>query len=326
MRRLVILLVVMLAAGAMAYGVAAQQVSAVPRVGLLIPGSAEQRGGSRARDEFLEGIRSLGWVEGSTFSIQDRFANGDPGSLSASAAEFAAEKVEVIVAFSSLAASAAHQATSVIPIVMDAGDPVALGLVASLGRPGGNVTGLSWMALDLVAKQLEMLKETVPRVSKIGVLLHPDVPVHAEEITELQRAAPALGLSVLPVAVGLARDLPRRFDGMTGAGVDAYFVLNDPRTDAMEIAALALRHHLPGAAMQRGYVDSGMLLSYGINLSAIHRRLAFFVDKILKGAKPADLPVEQPTTFELVVNLKTAKALDIEIPPSILARADEVIE
>jgi putative ABC transport system substrate-binding protein len=137
-----------------------------------------------------------------------------------------------------------------------------------------------------------------------------------------------LGVSLLPVAVGTAEDLPRRFDEMTAAGADAYFVLNEPRTDAVrdDIAELALRHRLPGAAQDRRWVEAGVLLCYGVNLSAIHRRLAVFVDKILKGAKPADLPVEQPTTFELVVNLKTAKALGLEIPPLILARADEVIE
>jgi putative ABC transport system substrate-binding protein len=210
---------------------------------------------------------------------------------------------------------------------MTAGDPVVSGLVASLARPGGNVTGLSAMWPDVVAKQLELFKEAVPRVSKIGVLLPPDSTADAR-MTELERTAPKLGVSVLPVVVRTAQDLPRIFDEMTAAGADAYFPLNEPRTDAMrgDIAALALRRRLPGAAQQRSYVEAGLLLSYGANLDAIHRRLAFFVDKILKGAKPADLPVEQPTTFELVVNLKTAKAIDLTIPPSILARADEVIE
>jgi putative ABC transport system substrate-binding protein len=286
-----------------------------------------------AAGEFREGMRSFGWIEGSTISIEDRFANGDATRLSANAAEFVAAKVDVIVAIDSAPARAARHATSAMPIVMTSGDPIGLGLVTSLARPGGNLTGLSVMWPDVVAKQLQMLKEAVPRVSKIGVLLQQDSPGHAQLMTELERAAPNLGVSLVPVVVGTDRDLPRLFDEMTAAGADAYFVLNEPRTDAMrrDIAALALRHRLPGAAQTRRYVDPrfvdpGLLLSYGPNLSAIHRRLAFFVDKILKGAKPADLPVEQPTTFELVVNLKTANALGLTIPPSILARADEVIE
>jgi putative ABC transport system substrate-binding protein len=181
---------------------------------------------------------------------------------------------------------------------------------------------------DLVAKQLEMLKEAVPRISKIGILLRAGHTPHAELMNELERAASILGVSVRPIALGAAQDLPRRFDEMSEVGADAYFVLSEPRTDDMrgDIAALGLRRRLPGAAQQRQYVDAGMLLSYGVNFSAHHQRLAVYVDKILKGATPADLPVEQPTTFELVINLKTAKALGLTVPPSILARADEVIE
>jgi putative tryptophan/tyrosine transport system substrate-binding protein len=293
-------------------------------VGLLIAGSP---GRVPARDEFREGMRSLGWIEGSTISIEDRFADGDPARLSANADEFAAAKVDVIVAIAAFAAHAAREATSTIPIVTSAGDPHH-GLVASLARPGGNVTGLSVMWPDLVAKQLQMLKEAVPPVSKVGVLLRPDHAPNRQLMTELERAAASLGVSLLPVAVGTAEDLPRRFDEMTAAGVNAYFVLNEPRTDAMrdDIAALALRHHLPGATQDRRWVEAGVLLCYGVNLSAIHRRLAVFVDKILKGAKPSDLPIEQPTKFELVVNLKTAKALGFTMPYQLLALADEVIE
>ena len=187
------------------------------------------------------------------------------------------------------------------------------------------MTGLSFMAGDVATKRLEMLKEVAPRVSKIGVLFQSDNPQLG---TELERAAATLGVSLLPVAVGTAEGLPRRFDEMTAAGADGYFVWAEPWTDAMrdDIAVLAMRHRLPGVTEQRRYVDAGVLLSYGTSLSAVHRREAYFVDRILKGAKPADLTGEQPTTFELVVNLKTAKALGLIIPPSILVRADEVIE
>jgi len=330
-RQLVTLLAMILAAGFAARDVAAQPVSRAPRVGLLHWSSPEM--GRLAAGEFREGMRSLGWIDGSTILIEDRFANGDATRLSANAAELVAAKVDVIVAIDSAPARAARQATSAIPIVMTSGDPIGLGLVASLARPGGNVTGLSAMWPDVVAKQLQTLKEAVPGISKIGVLLQQDSPGHAQLMTELERAAPNLGVSLLPVVVGTDRDLPLLFEEMTAAGADAYFVLNEPRTDAMrgDITALALRHRLPGAAQTRryvdpGFVDPGLLVSYGVNLSAIHRRLALFVDKILKGANPADLPVEQPTTFELVVNLKTAKALGLTIPYQILARADEVIE
>jgi putative ABC transport system substrate-binding protein len=325
MSRLVILLAATLAAVLAAGGVAAQQVSGLPRVGLLHQGSPSH---SPAAGEFREGMRSLGWIEGSTIAIEDRFADGDPAQLSANAAEFVAAKVDVIVAFSLAPAQAARRATSAIPIVMVAGDPVGAGLVASLARPGGNVTGQSVMFPDMVGKQFELLKEAVPTVSKVGILLQPDSKGHAQLLTELEHAAATLGAFVLPVALGTAQDLPRRFDEMTAAGADGYFVLAEPRTDATvdDIAGLALHHLLPSMAQRRLYVDAGVLLCYGPNYSAMHRRAAVFVDKILKGARPADLPVEQPTTFELVVNLKTAKALGLTIPPSILARADEVIE
>ena len=178
-------------------------------------------------------MRSLGWIEGSTISIEDRFADGNAARLSANAAEFVAAKVDVIVAIDSTSAGAARQATSAIPIVMTSGDPVGLGLVASLARPGGNVTGLSGVSPDLVAKQLQTLKEAVPGISKIGVLLRQDSPNHAQLMTELERAAPNLGVSLLPVVVSADRELPLLFDELTAARADAYFVLNEPRTDEM---------------------------------------------------------------------------------------------
>ena len=257
MIRLVTVLALIFAAGATACGVAAQQVARVPRVAVLAPISPEQS--RRSVDDFREGMRSLGWIEGSNVSIEARFANGDPALLSANAADLVAERVDVIVAFSGECARAARQATSTIPIVMDTGDPIRAGLVASLARPGGNVTGLSFMASDVATKQLEMLKEVAPRVSKVGVLRQSDGPLPAQMGTELERAAATLGVSLLPVAVGTAEGLPRRFDEMTAAGADGYFVWAEPRTDAMrnDIAVLALRHRLPGVTEQRRYVDAG---------------------------------------------------------------------
>jgi putative ABC transport system substrate-binding protein len=310
--------VVVTAVGGLACGATAQPISDVPRVGLLVLGSREQI-------EFREGMRSLGWIEGSNISIESRFANDNPGRLFVNATDLAAAKVDVIVAFGPLPTRAARDATSTIPIV---GATVDLGLVKSLARPGGNVTGVTLMTQDVTAKQLEFLKEAVPLAGKVGVLLQTDLPFRSQLLAELERAAGALGASVIPVSVDTARDLPHLFDEMTAAGMDAYFVLADPLTVDMraDIATLALRHHLPGAAQLRSFVEAGVLLSYGASLPALQKRAAFFVDKILKGARPNDLPVEQPTTFEFVVNLKTAKTLGLTIPYKVLARADEVIE
>ena len=322
------LITLLLAAGVTGSGVLAQRLSGVPRVGVLAPLSADPEHGGRSVDDFREGMRALGWIDGGNVSIEVRFADGDPASLSANAAAFVAEKVDVIVAFSGESVQATRRATATIPIVMDTGgDPIRSGLVASLSQPGGNVTGLTLMLPEVAAKSLQMLKEVAPRVGKIGVLAQTDTP-DVQLMTQLGPAAASLGVSLLPVGVGTAEDLPRRFDEMTAAGADGYFVSAQPRTDAMRdaIAELALRLHLPGVAQQRRYADAGVLLSYGASLSAGHQREAYFVDRILKGAKPADLPVEQPTTFELVINLKTAKALGLTIPPLILVRADEVIE
>jgi putative ABC transport system substrate-binding protein len=271
-------------------------------------------------------MRELGWTEGGNVVIEVRYGNGDPALWSANAAAFVAEKVDVIVAFSGNTAVPARRATATIPIVMDSDNPIGLGLVTNLARPEGNVTGIANMFDEVAEKQLEMLKEIAPRVGKIGVLLHRDIVQKATK--KLEPNAASLGVSLLPVGVDTVEDLPRRFDEMTAAGADGYLVIAEPTIDAMRdsIAALALRHRLPGVGPMRRHADAGVLLSYGPSLSAIFRRRAYFVDRILKGAKPADLPVELPTKFELVVNLKTAKALGLTIPQSILIRADEVIE
>jgi putative ABC transport system substrate-binding protein len=327
MRRLLTVLAVVLAAGMTGHGATAQRPSAVPHVGVLVLLSPEQH--RQVIDDFRAGMRALGWTEGGNVAIEVRYGNGDPALTSVNAAAFVAEKVDVIVAFSGNAAVPARQATATIPIVMDTDDPIGSGLVANLARPEGNVTGISNMYEEVISKQLEMLKAIAPRVGKVAVLQQPGNPRYAQLVMkDLEPAATSLGVSLLAVGVDTVENLPRRFDEMTAAGVDGYLVIADPPTDAMRdaIAALALRHGLPGVAPQRRYIDAGVLLSYGASLSAIHRRQAYFVDRILKGAKPADLPIEQPNKFELVVNLKTARALGLTIPQSILIRADDVIE
>ena len=322
------LLAVLLATGMTGRGVMAQQPTGVPHVGVLAPLSPGG-GTDRMVDAFRAGMRALGWTEGGNVVIEVRYGNGDPALWSANAAAFVAEKVDVIVAFSGNTAVPARQATATIPIVMDTDNPIEAGLVANLARPEGNVTGISNMYQEVNAKQLDLLKVIAPRVGKIGVLQQISNPGYVQLVMkDLKPTAASLGVSLLPVGVDTVEDLPRHFDEMTAAGADGYLVIADPPTDAMRdaIAALALRHRLPGVGQIRRHADAGVLLSYGPSLSAIHRRQAYFVDKILKGAKPADLPVEQPTKFELVVNLKTAKELGLTIPPSILVRADEVIE
>jgi putative ABC transport system substrate-binding protein len=301
------------------------QQSRMPRVGVLLPNSLEQQN-KESVDAFLRGMRDHGWIDGSNISIELRYANVDPIKAAADAAAFVAGKVDVIVAFSGIPTLAAHQATTTIPIVMDTSNPIELGLVTSLARPGGNVTGLSVMTQEMLAKELELLKEIAPQVDKIGILSNSRAALRVME--ELKPAATSLGVSLVPVGFDMEEDLPRHFDEMEVAGVNGYLVIVGERTDPMgkSIAALALQHHLPGVAALRRYADAGLLLSYGVSLPTVHQREAYFVDRILKGAKPADLPVEQPTIFELVINLKTAKALGLTVPPAFLARADEVIE
>jgi putative tryptophan/tyrosine transport system substrate-binding protein len=300
-----------------------------PRVGLLFLGSPE-RDLSNHGEAFRDGLRALGWIENRTVRLEPRWASGDSERLAANASELISAEVDVIAAFGTLPTRAARQATSTIPIVMTAvGDPIGAGFVASLARPGGNITGVSLMQQDLAAKQLQLLKEAVPQIRRVGILEQRDNPTHAHEAAELKQAAATLGIEVLPFVMGdTAQDLAQLFDEMLAAGADAYFVLADPLADDVrrEIAELALRHRLAGAAQLRPYVEAGVLLCYGADLAALQRRAASFVDKILKGTQPTELPVEQAERFALTINLKTAKALDLAIPPSILARADEVIE
>jgi putative ABC transport system substrate-binding protein len=305
----------------------AQQAAKVPRIGAL--------GGSPAfsplREAFLEGLRDLGYVEGRTVVIEYRYDEDKLERLPASAAELVALKVDVIVTGSTPAALAAKRATTTIPIVFAAViDPVADGLVTSPAQPGGNVTGSSTLSPELVGKRLEHLKQVVPGVTRVAVLWQPGaVPERTEQdlLKEAGVAARALGVRLQFVEARGPADFDKAFSDMTRARAGALNVWGNQSffTERRRLADLAAMHRLPAVYSIKEAVHAGGLMSYGTDIPYMFRRLATYVDKILKGAKPADLPVEQPNKFDLVINLKTAKALGLAIPPSLLGRADEVI-
>ena len=303
----------------------AQQAAKVARIGYL--GAAA----GPLREAFLQGLRDLGYVEGRNLLIEYRSAEGKLERYSALAAELVALKVDVIFAPNTPAVLAAKQSTRTIPIVFpSAADPVADGLVTTLARPGGNVTGLTSLSPDLVGKRLEQLKQAVPGVSRVAVLWQPGGPDERTEKDMLKRAevaARALGVQLQFVEAQGPADLDRAFSDMTRVRAGALTVLGGGMflNERRRLVDLATKNRLPTVYSLREYVDAGGLMSYGPNLPDVFRRAATYVDKILKGAKPGDLPVEQPTKFELVINLKTAKALGLTIPQSLLQRADEVI-
>jgi putative ABC transport system substrate-binding protein len=310
----------------------AQQPTHVYRIGLLHPFSSPPPSASDALAEALrQGLHDLGYVEGQHFVVEIRYAAGSEERLRDLAAELVQLKVDVIVAPGAAASRAAQHATRTIPIVM-AGtfDPVAGGFVASLAQPGGNITGLSYLGDELQGKRLELLKETVPQSTRIGILANPAFPAHASRLHTLTEAARALGLHLHVVEVHRADEVDTALAVMARAGVDAVLVLEDAVVLNSErgrvVAALAATHRLPVIYAWREWVVEGCLMSYGPNFVDTWRRVATYVDKILKGTKPADLPVEQPVKFDLVINLKTAKALGITMPPSLLLLADEVIQ
>jgi len=278
---------------------------------------------------FVQRLRELGWVEGRTVAIEYRWAEGSSERAAESVAEFVRRKVDVIVASGGANVAAAAGVTSVIPIVFPAaGDPVGTGLVASLAHPGGNVTGLSLQQSDLGTKRLEVLRELIPALGRLAIMAHGDDNSAAEsEMREVQEAARALGLDAAIVGIRSAKDILPAFDALMGRA-DAVYVCADPllTTNRTRIAILAAGLHLPTMYHFREYVEAGGLMSYGPNFPDLFRRAADYVDKILRGAKPGDIPVEQPTKFDLVINLTTAKALGLTIPESFLLRADEVIE
>jgi ABC-type uncharacterized transport system substrate-binding protein len=308
----------------------AQPAGKVHRIGFLGSGSAT--GDPRTREAFREGLREFGWVEGQNLVIEYRFAEGQSDRLPDLATELVRLKVDVIAAGPTPPVLAAKKATGTIPIVgMSLTDPVGLGLVASLARPGGNVTGVTYsVGTETFGKGLELLKEAVPKVRHVAVLSNPASPSQSLAIASLKSAARALGLELLLLEARGPTQLDGAFAAMAKDGVEALFVVTDPTYllpgAAARLADLAAKSRLPSMHAQRAAVESGGLMSYGPSIVAIYRRGAVYVDKILKGAKPADLPIEQPTKFELVINLKTAKALGLTIPPAVLARADEVIQ
>ena len=306
-----------------------QQAAKVARIGWL---GANPAPGRHMREAFLQGLRDLGYVEGRNVVVEYRFAEGKLERYPALAAELVALKVDVIVAPITLAALAAKRATKTIPIVFAAvGDPITDGLVTSLARPGGNVTGLSVLSSELVGKWLEQLKQAVPGVSHVAVLWQPGAASARTEqdmLKEGEVTARALGVRPQFVEARGPADLDRAFSDMTKARAGALTVLpgNMFFSERRRLVGLAAKNRLPAVYPSREYVDAGGFMSYAPNGADLFRRAATYVDKILKGAMPGDLPVEQPTKFELVINLKTAKALGLTIPPSLLQRADQVIE
>ena len=307
----------------------AQPAARTPRIGMLLPGTPTTATRSPRMQVFYESLRELGWVEGQNVIFERRYAEGQYDRLSALATELARLNVDVIVTASTPPAKAAKSATTSIPIViLDPGDPVASGLVTSLARPGGNVTGVSSIAPDLAIKRLEMLKEAAPKTSRVAVLFNPAILPAEIAMTELKAAAQVLGLRIQSVAVQGPKGFEEAFGTITQDRADGLIVFPDPLTFQNQelIANFAAKSRISSLFGAKEFVEIGGLMSYGPSYPGMFRRGAYYVDRILKGAKPADLPVEQPTKFELVINLKTAKALGLTIPHSLLQRADQVIE
>ena len=304
----------------------AQQRGKQPTIGYLGANSASAQSDWTAA--FVQGLREVGWVEGQNVTMQYRWANGAGERYNEIAAEFVRLKVDVIVSAGNEASAAAKQATSVIPIVFPvAGDPIGTGLVASLAHPGGNATGISIQQTDLVSKRLELLREVVPGLRRLALLANANSPNSVKEMREVQAISDALGLELSTYGIRRADDIAPAFEGLKDHA-DALYVSGDPlvNTNRVHINALALAARIPTVYGFQELAEAGGLLSYGPNFADLFRRAAGLVDKILRGAKPSDIPVEQPTKFELVINLKTAKALGLKIPDKLLFTADRVIE
>jgi putative ABC transport system substrate-binding protein len=304
----------------------AQQPAKLPTIGLLGANSASQQ--SEWTAAFLQRLRELGWIEGRTVSIEVRWAEGSNERAAEIAAELVRLRVDIIVTSGTPIVLAAKRATAIVPIVFaTAADPVGAGLVASLARPGGNVTGLSIQSTDLAGKRLELLREVVPGLHRLAAISSVGSPAATLEMGEVQAAARTLGVEVAPFEIRRTEDFAPAFEALKSRA-QALYVVTDPlmATNRIRINTLALSARLPTMHGFREYVEVGGLMSYGANFPELWRRAADYVHKILRGAKPANLPVEQPTKFDLIINLITAKALGLTIPPMLLAGADEVIE
>jgi putative ABC transport system substrate-binding protein len=306
----------------------AQQPTKIPRIGYLA--GAYPYANAARTDAFRQGLRELGYVEGKNIVIERRYADEKLDRLPALAAELVSLKVDVIVTAGPIPTRAAKEATTTIPIVMtNEGDPVGTGFVASLARPGGNITGLSTLAPELSGKRLELLKEIVPKLSRIAVFGTSTLPGNAQVLNETELAAGALGVKLQYLDVLGPKDLETAFRAAVKERADAVLMIvagGVAASHRTEIVELAVKSRLPVIYNSSVYVEAGGLMSYGVSFIDLYRRAATYVDKILKGAKPADLPVEQPTKFELVINRKTANALGLTVPPTLLAQADDVIE
>jgi putative ABC transport system substrate-binding protein len=302
-----------------------QQPAKLPTIGYF--GTASASAWGPWTTAFGQRLRELGWIEGRTVAIQYRWTEGRAERLAEIAAEFVRLKVDVIVTGGN-AAVAAKQASSVVPIVFAlVDDPVGSGLVASLARPGGNVTGLSMQSADLAGKRLALLREVVPGLRRVAIMANVDYPAAVQEMDEIQAAAGALGLDVATFEIRRAEDITPAFEALKGRA-EALYVVGDAlvMTHRVRINTLALSARLPTIFFLREYVEAGGLMSYGPNIADLFRRAADFVDKILRGTKPGEIPVEQPTKFDLAINLTTAKALGLDVPLHLQQRADEVIE
>jgi putative tryptophan/tyrosine transport system substrate-binding protein len=304
--------------------VEAQPAGKVYRLGIL----TVDRGGG-FDDALRAALRELGYVEGRNLVIETRYTEGRAERVDDLALQLVRLKVDVIVATHPAAVFGATRATATIPIIMvHTPDPVQLGLVATLARPGGNVTGLTSLSVDLSLKQLELLKEVVPRASRVAVLWNPDNPWHPVTVKGLEAVQSSLRVRLQILGVRRADDIDTAFRAMTTEAVQAVVVLTDPMTFAyrQRVADLALKHRLPAMAGLRAYAEAGGLMSYWADSDSLGHRVASYIDRILRGARPAEMPIEQPTKYELVINLKTARALGLTIPSSLLLRADRVIE
>jgi putative ABC transport system substrate-binding protein len=312
--------------------VQAQQAPKVARIGYLVTGSLESHEARKSFDAFRHGLYELGYIEGQNIVIEYRAADGKIDRLPALAIELSRLKLDLIVAGATPAGLAAQQVFTTTPIVVAAmGDPVRDGLVASLARPGGNITGTTFLGPELVPKRLALLKEVLPKISRVAVLWHPGAfgeRTMRDMLNEIAEAAGALDMQLHLVEVREPNELDQAFSRMATERAEALFQLPSTMlySERRRIVELAAMHRLPSMFNEREFVQLGGLISYGVSIADLGRRSVRYVDKILKGAKPSDLPVEQPTKFELVVNLNTAKTLGLTLPPTLLARADEVIE